>query len=184
MSFAFLPGQCLKDVIDAMLRVDHAGETSAVSIYKGQQCVLPLGDPYRIKIEEMGKQEEEHLRQCEDLMRQHGVRPSALLPLWQALGFSLGALTALLGRKSAMACTIGVEETIETHYQKQIAWLKRVCGDDASELIAQLNTFLADEVAHKEQAQAYKGAQAPFFPLLKTCVQWGCRTAIQIAERW
>ena len=35
-------------------------------------------------------------------------------------GFALGAATALMGPRAAMACTVAVEEAIDEHYQGQL----------------------------------------------------------------
>ena len=44
------------------------------------------------------------------------MRPTALEPVWRVAGFALGAATALMGEKAAMACTAAVEEVIDEHY--------------------------------------------------------------------
>lgn len=41
-------------------------------------------------IQEMLKQEEEHLSKMQDLIPSRRVRPSALLPIWNIAGFVLG----------------------------------------------------------------------------------------------
>ena len=51
---------------------------------------------------------------------QHGVRPTALYPLWQGMAFGLGAATALMGRHAAMACTEAVETVIGEHYDEYV----------------------------------------------------------------
>jgi len=58
----------------------------------------------------MAKQEEKHFACFENLLYERRIRPTLLMPLWKAAGFSLGALTALMGEKAAMACTVAVEE--------------------------------------------------------------------------
>ena len=45
------------------------------------------------------------------------------MPVWHAAGFALGAATALMGERAAMACTVAVEEVIDEHYAKQAAML-------------------------------------------------------------
>ena len=114
-----LPGDLTKDeLIDRIIRVDHAGEFGAKRIYEGQLAVL-RGKPEAQAIERMYAQELEHLKAFEKLMVERRVRPSALHPLWNAAGFALGAATALLGPKAAMACTVAVEEVIDEHYRAQ-----------------------------------------------------------------
>ena len=50
-------------------------------------------------------EEQEHLDTFDRLIAENGVRPTALSPLWSMAGYALGASTALMGEKAAMACT-------------------------------------------------------------------------------
>ena len=111
-----------------MIRVDHAGEFGAQRIYEGQLAVL--GDSASAEtIQHMKEQEERHLETFEKLVVERGVRPTALHPIWNIAGFALGAGTALLGEKAAMACTIAVEEVIDDHYRRQAEALgDRIAG--------------------------------------------------------
>ena len=49
-------------------------------------------------------------------MAERRVRPTALQPLWNVAGFALGAATALMSEKAALACTDAVETEIDRHY--------------------------------------------------------------------
>ena len=60
------------------------------------------------------------LETFDKLLNEYQVRPSLLDPVWGAAGFALGAVTAAMGPKAAMACTIAVEEVIGEHYQEQV----------------------------------------------------------------
>ena len=71
----------------------------------------------------MHDQEVAHLERIDALIPRRRVRPTALLPLWHIAGFALGAGTALLGRRAAMACTVAVEEAIISHYNDQLRTL-------------------------------------------------------------
>ena len=68
----------------------------------------------------MWEQEKVHLAAFEQLLSVYRVRPTVMLPLWDVLGYSLGYVTASLGKESAMACTVAVEESITEHYNDQI----------------------------------------------------------------
>lgn len=124
-------------MVDRFLRVDHAGERGAVRIYEGQAAVLRFLSPESLPtIEEMKQHEQQHLERLEALIPHRRVRPTALLPLWDVMGFALGKLpcwlqghgslpalgagTALLGKRGAMACTVAVEEAIVEHYNTQL----------------------------------------------------------------
>ena len=103
-----------KKMVERMVRVDHAGEYGAVRIYQGQLRVLGQ-KPISKTIAHMLEQENLHLRKFEREIVQRRVRPTALLPVWHVCGFVLGAGSAILGEKAAMACTVAVEEVIDKH---------------------------------------------------------------------
>ncbi len=108
---------------EEILRVDHAGELGAVRIYQGQLAVLGAqGKTARSAgiVAHMAEQEKEHKERFDKLLNENASRPTLLEPLWSAAGFALGAATALLGEKAAMAATVAVEEVIDAHYQGQI----------------------------------------------------------------
>ena len=100
--------------IERFLRVDHAGERAAQQIYRGQLAIL-RNHSSGPEIQHMMEQEIEHLQTFERLLNERRVRPSVLDPVWGAAGFALGAVTAAMGPKAAMACTIAVEEVIGEH---------------------------------------------------------------------
>ena len=70
--------------------------------------------------QEMWQNERHHLSVMRLVQTQHGVRPTALYPLWQGMAFGLGAATALMGRHAAMACTEAVETVIGEHYDEYV----------------------------------------------------------------
>lgn len=168
--------------IGEMLRVDHAGEYGAVQIYRGQRAVfgaLPEKRETAEAIADMEAGETRHLKTFDALLAARGVRPTLLSPLWNAAGFGLGAATALLGEKAAMACTAAVEEVIEKHYAAQA---DELAASDP-ELAATLEEFRADEIGHKETAEARGAEEAPGYPLLRAAIQAGCRLAIRLSEK-
>lgn len=175
------PGIPASGDVAAMIRVDHAGELGAVRIYEGQLAVLKArrGAHRSVAaIAKMLKQEEEHLKTFDTLLNERRVRPTALNPLWHAAGFALGAATALMGEKAAMAATVAVEETIDEHYASQIARL-----DDDDVLKATVTKFRDDELAHRDEALAHGAEEAPAYRALSGAIKAGCRLAILLSER-
>lgn len=164
-----------------MIRVDQAGEYGATRIYAGQLAVMGDRAPHSGEIRAMADQEADHLAAFDSLMARRGVRPTALQPLWSAAGYALGAATALLGPKAAMACTAAVEEEIDRHYTKQLETLDRDADDpDLAEMI---DRFREDERAHRDAALAAGAEQAPAYPLLSAAIRLGCRAAIRLSEK-
>ena len=167
-----------KNHIDSILRVDHAGETAAAKIYDGQLAVLK-NTSVGPTIQHMKDQEQEHLDTFNKLLYENDTRPTALLPLWNVMGFGLGVASAVMGEKAAMACTIAVEEVIGEHYQKQAKNL----GSDEASLKKTIERFRDEELEHRDIAVDYKGREARHYKLLRDVIQKGCRKAIRIAEK-
>jgi len=164
--------------IARMIRVDHAGEFGAQRIYAGQLAVLG-GGKAALAIRHMAKQEDEHLAAFEKLIVGKGVRPTALYPLWHIAGFALGAATAALGEKAAMACTVAVEETIVEHYQKQI---ERI-GVGESALKKLISEFCADEDRHRKIGLTHGAEDISYYPILRALIRAGSKAAIWLSER-
>jgi ubiquinone biosynthesis monooxygenase Coq7 len=169
-----------KDRSARMLRVDQAGEYGATRIYAGQLAVMGNRAPLSGEIAAMAAQEAEHRRRFDALIASRAVRPTALQPVWAVAGFALGAATALLGPKAAMACTAAIETEIDQHYTAQLDDLAD--GSDP-ELAAMVEEFRADEREHLSAALAAGAEQAPAYPLLSGAIRLGCRLAIRLSER-
>lgn len=179
MSTHRLPGDpAPQSEVARMIRVDHAGEYGAVRIYEGQLAVLGRS-PSAAVIREMATQERQHLQRFERLVVERRVRPTALGPLWHVAGFALGAASALLGERAAMACTVAVEEVIDEHYRQQSERL----GDSEAVLKATIEEFRGDELEHRDTGLAHSAAEAPAHDLLTAAVKAGSRLAIWLSTR-
>ena len=165
-------------IVERMLRVDHAGEYGARRIYAGQLAVLGRS-PAAPVIRHMAEQEQRHLAAFDRLVAERRVRPTALSPLWHIAGYALGAATALLGERAAMACTVAVEEVIDRHYQQQIETL----GDAEPALKSALEEFRADELEHHDTALAQGAEETPGYGLLTAAIKTGSRLAIWLSTR-
>jgi len=174
-----LPGDLGPEaLLRRMIRVDHAGEYGARRIYEGQLAVLG-GSPSGPTLRHMHEQEARHLKTFEALMVERRVRPTLLQPLWHVAGFALGAGTALMGEKAAMACTVAVEEVIDEHYANQAEQL----GDDETALRETIEEFRADELEHRDTALEHGAEQAPGYEVLSAAVKAGSRLAIWLSKR-
>lgn len=175
-----LPGDAppRRDGLARMLRVNHAGEYGAQRIYAGQIAVL--GDSaIGPELRHMAAQEDVHLAAFNRLLPVHRVRPTALLPLWHLAGYMLGAGSALMGEKAAMATTVAVETVITEHYNAQL---------DAAEindvgLHDTIRQFRDEEMEHHDTGLAHHAEQAPFYELFSAVVRAGCKAAIFLSAR-
>ena len=164
---------------ESMLRVNQAGEYGATRIYAGQLAVLGRGSSAAHQIARMAAQEHRHLERFDRMMAERRVRPTALQPLWSIAGFALGAATAMISEKAAMACTDAVETEIDRHYSEQLAEL----GDEDPEFAADIRNFQAEELEHRETAREHGAQEAIAYPLLTTAIRAGCRLAIELSKR-
>ncbi|MBS0271922.1 MAG: demethoxyubiquinone hydroxylase family protein [Proteobacteria bacterium] len=173
------PGQpSLQKQEASMLRVNLAGEYGAKRIYEGQLAILKNSSSAPI-LEHMRDQELNHLQVFEKWVAKNHVRPTLLQPLWHVAGYALGAGTALLGEKAAMACTAAVEEVIDEHYEKQLILL----GDENPELSKVIYTFQQEEREHRDIALEHGAQEAPAYPLLSHAIKGASRLAIWLSER-
>ena len=163
----------------SMLRVDQAGEYGATRIYAGQLAVLRRNCPESKLIARMAAQEQRHLKRFDAMMASRRVRPTALQPVWNVAGFALGAATALMSEKAALACTDAVETEIDKHYGAQLSQL----GGDDPELAADIAEFRADELEHRDSAREAGATEAAGYPLLTAAIRAGCRVAIALSKR-
>jgi 3-demethoxyubiquinol 3-hydroxylase len=174
-----LPGDpAAAELVARMIRVDQAGEYGAARIYEGQLAVLGRSAAAPA-IRRMAAQEQRHLDAFDRLIVERRVRPTALSPLWHVAGYALGAATALLGERAAMACTVAVEEVIDAHYRAQTEAL----GEAEPELKAAITEFRADEIEHRDTALAHDAEAAPGYPALKAAIKAGSRLAIWLSTR-
>ncbi|XP_066416958.1 5-demethoxyubiquinone hydroxylase, mitochondrial [Molothrus aeneus] len=171
-----------KPVIDRIIRVDHAGEYGANRIYAGQMAVLGRSSVGPV-IQQMWNQEKNHLKRFNELMVAYRVRPTVLLPFWNVAGFVLGAGSALLGKKGAMACTVAVEESISEHYNNQIRTLIEEDPEKYKELLQVIKQFRDEEQEHHDTGLEHDAEATPAYSVLKTAIQLGCKAAIFLSER-
>lgn len=165
--------------VASMIRVNQAGEYGAVRIYAGQLAVMGDRHPFAADIRHMAEQEAAHKAAFDAMIPARRVRPTLLQPFWHVAGYALGAVTALIGPKAAMACTVAVETEIDRHYAAQLEQLG--AGEPAlRETIAQ---FQAEELEHKATARDRGAEQAVAYPLMSGMIRAGCRLAIRVSER-
>lgn len=173
------PGKTAAPDTASMIRVDQAGEYGATRIYAGQLAVMGDRSAAARLIAGMAHQEERHRAWFDAEMAKRGVRPTLLQPFWNVAGFALGAATAAIGPRAAMACTAAIETEIDRHYGEQIEAL----GDRDPELSAAIARFRAEEVEHRDTAIESGAEQAPAYPILSGLIRLGCRAAIGLSKR-
>ena len=176
-----LPGDPSKEeYVERLIRVDHAGEYGALRIYEGQLAILGK-KPSGPIVQHMLEQEKAHLATFDKLINERRVRPTALMPLWHVAGFALGAATAMMGERAAMACTVGVEEAIDEHYQSQIEALEPYL--DEANLRETCVKFREEELEHRDTGLDHGAKQAPGYEVLTGTIKAASKLAIWLSKR-
>jgi len=168
-----------RQILEEIIRVDHAGEYGATRIYDGQIFIFGKNSKIGKTIQHMADQEQEHIETFEKLIIKHRVRPTALLPIWNVAGFILGVSTAIMGEKAAMACTVAVEKVIGEHYQKQAEMLE----EDHKKLKSTIKKFEKDELEHHDIGIAHNAEKTIGYSILSKAISLGCKTAIAVSKK-
>ena len=171
-----------KQILEEIIRVDHAGERGAIKIYEGQLLALKTfkqNESLKRQIEEMKEHEKEHCEFFENEIQKRKIPKTKLLPLWDILGITLGFGTAMLGKKATMLCTASVEEVIGDHYKNQTYKLK----EDEKELKDTIIKFRDDELEHKDIAYEGGATKNGLYSILDKVIKTSSRIAITISEK-
>ena len=166
--------------INQLIRVNHAGEFGAKRIYEGQMQYLKCHKDLKI-VTTMYKQELRHLNFFNNELIKRDIRPTLLMPLWDKLAFMLGSVTAKVGSKAAMACTIAIEEVIEAHYQLQINKLKKMPKE--KKLLNQIKKIQREEIEHKDIAINNNIFNSHSYSILIMCIKKATKYAIWLSKK-
>jgi 3-demethoxyubiquinol 3-hydroxylase len=169
-----------KRLVRRILRVNHAGEQGAISIY-GAQIALAKGRypdllPW---LEETLGHEKKHRDAFMVLMADRAITPCPVAGIWSAGGALLGFLTALFGRFGVVVCTAAVERTVHKHLVEQIAYLS---GRD-DEVADGIRKVQVEENAHLAFAEAHHDPRAAVARLLSAVVAVLTEALIWLATR-
>jgi len=167
-----VPGDMIPDI-----RVNHAGESGAVSIYRSilRYCrAEEVRDFARRHLDS----EEKHLAGFGALL---GPRQKSLLvPFWKLAGRAQVALLSLFGPRAIYAAVQAVEDGVVRHFQKQ---LDRLEGrDDFAPLAELLREYQADERRHRDEAAEKMGPPGPGSALIRLKIRISSACAVAVTR--
>ena len=172
-----------KNKIDKIIRVNHAGEYGAKRIYSGQIFALRNSNKKILEtLNHMKSQEDKHFEYFDKKINKDRVRPTLMQPIWNIAGFAMGYITAKIGEKSAMTCTVAVEEVIDKHYEDQLQELKKDPKNN-KELIEKIEQFQQEEIEHKNIALENKAQDLKLYQPLKFIIASASKLAIKISKK-
>lgn len=142
--------------VAGLMRINHAGEVSAQALYHGQ--ALTARDPQtRRHLLDAAREERDHLRWCEERLRELDDAPSKLQPLWYAGSFAIGALAGLRGDGWSLGFVQETERQVSEHLEDH---LRQLPEQDARGR-AILETMRKDEQRHGDEASEAGGKPLP-----------------------
>lgn len=161
---------------------DTTHTTDATSVPSSSSSSSP-SDSTADLVSRMRAQEAAHLRTFDRLLPSYRVRPSALLPVWNVVGFGLGATSAMMGSQTALACTLAVDQSMTRHYNEQIRTLSQHGFEEHAELKAIIKQHRDEEEQNRAIAIEQEASKAPAYGLITNAIQAGCQAAIWITKR-
>ena len=168
-----------KELYEQMLRVNHAGEYGAQYIYSGQ-IKYTKNQKLQNELKHIAKEEKVHLDYFEKLILKERVRPTVMNTVWKYGGFSMGAVTALLGKDYVLACTEAVEEEIVEHYKNQ---LDKIDDVEKKQFKKTIKKFLDDEDKHRSFGSNHQNKSLRI-KVFKEFVRLITQTAINISQKY
>lgn len=175
----FNKSQKIDKKISQIIMVNHAGELGAKRIYQGQLDFIRNKDDFII-IKHMLEQELKHLEFFEQQIKEGKSKPTILIGIWNKLGYAIGAISSLLGTKSAMLLTESIEKIIVKHYEQQLEFLKNNHLD--KKLINKIKIFKNEEESHINVALENDSDKFILYNSLSFLIKKLCKFSILLSK--
>lgn len=140
----------------ALMRINHAGEVAAQGLYHGQALVA-RNATLRGQLLEAAREEQDHLRWCDQRLRALGSRPSLLTPFWYGASAAIGVLAGLKGDAASLGFVAETERQVSAHLGDHLTRLPAT--DAASRAVVQ--AMKTDEERHGQAALDAGGTLPP-----------------------
>jgi 3-demethoxyubiquinol 3-hydroxylase len=139
------------DLGSRILKVDHAGEFGAISIYTGQIWMAHIRARDLVpELTEFRSHERGRRAIFAAELKRRGRRRCRSYALCGAGGFVLGLLTGLAGRSAISATTVAVESVVLRHLEEQLQSLRGLDGA----AVAAISSIVAEEREHHDRSSA------------------------------
>jgi len=168
------------DIGSRILKVDHAGEFGAISIYTGQIFMAKLFARDLVpELIEFRSHERGHRAIFGAELQRRGARRCRSYWLCGLGGLVLGLVTGLLGRSAISATTVAVESVVLRHLEQQLIDLR---GIDEAAVMA-ISAIVVEERLHHDQAAAHVAESSLWSWLLNPVVSSATEAVIWVGMR-
>jgi 3-demethoxyubiquinol 3-hydroxylase len=165
---------------DRFLKVNHAGEHGAVSIYKAQIWMAMFRAPDRVPaLTQCLAHEMRHRSIFAAELARRGMARCRSYTLCAVGGFALGLLTGVLGRRAMAATTVAVEHVVLRHLAQQLAAL----GDRDAAASTAIRSIVDDERDHHDRAAQALPKPSPLDRLVMAVVRGSTESVIWLGMR-
>jgi 3-demethoxyubiquinol 3-hydroxylase len=169
-----------KDIGSRILKVNHAGEFGAISIYTGQILVAKLSARDLVpELVEFRSHERGHRAIFGAELERRG-RPRCRSYWFCGLGgLVLGLVTGLLGRSAISATTVAVESVVLRHLEQQLVELEGI--DETA--VAAISAIVTEERLHHDRAASHVAEGSLWFRFLSPVVSSATESVIWMGMR-
>jgi ubiquinone biosynthesis monooxygenase Coq7 len=139
---------------DRIMKVNHAGEQGAISVYLTQRWVARWRAPKMVaELSEFLAHERRHRALFAAELKARGRPRCRSFHLCTASGIVAGLVTGLIGRRAIAATTVAIERVVLHHLTLQLVALE---GTDAS-AAATIRAIIDDEQEHHDRSASRLG---------------------------
>lgn len=162
------------------MKVNHAGEHGAISIYTAQIALAHLTAPSVVEeLIEFRTHECRHRAIFAAELQRRGRRRCRSYWLCGIGGFALGAITGLFGRNAISATTMAVESVVLRHLRHQIILLT----DVDPQAVEAISSIVQEEQQHHDQSAANAPVRGFWISLLKPIVSTSTEAVIWLGMK-
>ena len=161
------------------MKVNHAGEQGAISIYTGQIFMARLTASHLVEeLCAFRTHELEHRTIFHNVLKRRGLPRCRSYYLCAIGGYALGIATGLCGARAISLTTMAVERVVLQHLRHQLVMLSD--DDDAANAI---RAILRDEQEHHDQASIHTQDSGLFGRMLSAMVSGATESVIWLGMR-
>ncbi len=142
--------------VAGLMRVNHAGEIAAQALYKAQ-ALTAKDNNIKAAMRQSAEEEYDHLRWCEQRLRELDDHPSMLKPVWSAGSFAIGLVAGSFGDKWNLGFLAETENQVASHLDEH---LQRLPAHDTRSRII-IEQMREDEQQHADSAVAAGASELP-----------------------
>jgi ubiquinone biosynthesis monooxygenase Coq7 len=162
-----------------VMKVNHAGEHGAISIYTGQIFMARFtAKPLLAELLAFKAHEEGHRAIFYNELERRGLRRCRSYWLCAAGGYALGIGSGLFGARAISLTTVAVERVVLRHLRQQIAYL----ADDV-EAVSAISAILNEEQEHHDKASIHNQVGGVMGRMLSSAVSGATESIIWLGMR-